>query len=187
MLKRFKLILIALALAGCASMLPSSKQEDSNHWHDFEDVKKSYDLIIPYSTDMDTVSKLGFDPFKTPNTQILNYSQVVRAVLPSPIQEQATIPKGILDCMKSQEGCVGYLVEPSRVKRERVGNFALDFMNFKRDTHTYGWKFSALIVVINNKVVYKQWSGSPKIDQSELRSNPLGPFQGTGESYRPLP
>lgn len=181
------MVMLALVLTGCSSMLPSSKQEDSNHWHSFEDVKKSYDLIIPYDTDMDTVRKLGFDPFKTPNTQILNYSQVIRAVLPSPIQEQTTIPKGIIDCMKTQEGCVGYLVEPSRVKRERVGNFMLDFMNFKRDTRTFGWKFSALIVVIENKVVYKQWSGSPRIDQNELRHNPLGPLQGVGESYKPLP
>lgn len=178
-------MLAVLMSGGCSSMLPSSKQEDSNRWRDFEDAKKSYDLIIPYETNMDTVRKLGFDPFKTPNTQILNYSQVVRAVVPSPIQEQTSIPKGIIDCMKMQEGCVGYLVEPSRVKRQRVGNFMLDFMNFKRDTHTSGWKFSALIVVIDNLVVYKQWSGSPQIDQNETRRNPLGPLQGVGESYKP--
>lgn len=183
----FVLLMIVVALTGCASMLPSSKQDDSNRWRDFEEVKKNYDQIIPYSTNMDAVRKLGFDPFKTPNTQILNYSQVVRAVLPSPIQEQTTIPQGIIHCMKAQEGCVGYLVEPSRINRKRVGNFVLDFMNFKRDTQTTGWKFAALFVVIENQVVYKQWSGSPQIEQNELRSNPLGPLQGVGESYKFLP
>jgi hypothetical protein len=177
--------LTLLSLSGCTNMLPSSKQDDSNRWKDFEEVKKSYDLIIPYTTDMDAVRKLGFDPFVTPNTQILNYSQVVKAVLPIPIQEQLTIPQGIMDCMKAQEGCVGYMVEPSRIHHKRTGNFMLDFMNFKRDTLTTGWKFAALIVVIENKVVYKQWSGNPNIKQNESQKNPLGPFQGSGGKILP--
>lgn len=181
------LTLIFVSLTGCASMLPSSKQGDSNKWHSFEEAKLSYDQITPYSTDIEAACKLGFDPFKTPNTQTLNYSQVVRAVLPSPMLEQTMIPQGIIDCMDANEGCVGYLVELSRINRKRVGNFMLDFMNFKRDTTTTGWKLSALIVVIDNKVVYKQWSGSPKIEQNELRRNPLGPFRGLGESYMGLP
>ena len=119
--------------------------------------------------------------------QILNHSQVVRAVLPSPLQDRATIPPGILDCMKAQEGCVGYFMEPSRIERNRVGNFTLDFLNFKRDTLTTGWKFGALIVVIDNQVVFKQWSGRPRIEETELRRNPLGPLQGIGESLKPVP
>ena len=61
----------------------------------------------------------------------------------------------------------------------------LDFMNFKRDTHTTGWKFSALIVIIEDKVVYKQWSGNPNIDRNESQNNPLGPLQGAGGKTLP--
>lgn len=175
-------LLIAGLLAGCSGLLPSSKQDVSNRWHDFEDAKKSFDLIVPYVTDMNTVRELGFDPFKTPNMQILNQSQVVRAVLPSPLQELATIPQGILDCMRVQERCVGYFMEPSRVNRKRDGNFLLDFLNFRRSTQVTGWKFGALIVVIDNMVVYKQWSGRPQIEETELQRNPLGPLQGAGPS-----
>ncbi len=57
-------------------------------------------------------------------------------------------------------------------------------LNFKRDTLVSGWKSAALIVVIDNVVVYKQCSGSPRIEQTELRRNPLGPLQGAGESYK---
>jgi hypothetical protein len=184
---RVPVLLATSLLAGCASLLPTSRQDVNNPWNDFDEAKKSFDEIVPYTTDLDTVRRLGFDPYKTPNMQILNHSQVVRAVLPSPLQERATIPQGILDCMKAQEGCVGYFMEPSRIHRNRVGNFTLDFLNFKRDTLTTGWKFGALIVVIDNRVVFKQWSGRPRIEETELRRNPLGPLQGIGESLKPLP
>lgn len=186
-MKVFSLLFVAGLLAGCASLLPTAKQDVSNKWHDFEDAKKSFDLIVPYRTNMDTVRELGFDPNITPNVQILNHSQVVRAVLPSPLQELASIPKGILACMRAQEACTGYLMEPSRIDRKRDGNFFLDFLNFKRNTQVTGWKFGALIVVIDNMVVYKQWSGRPRIEETELRRNPLGPLQGAGESVINLP
>jgi hypothetical protein len=73
-------------------------------------------------------------------------------------------------------------MEPNRLNKKRVGNFMLDFMNFRRDTITTGWKFGALIVIVSDKVVYKQWSGSPNIQEETLQRNPLGPLQGVGSS-----
>lgn len=180
-------MLMAGLLAGCGGMLPTAQQEVGKRWRDFDDVKKTFDQIVPYQTDMAVVRKLGFDPYTTPNMQILNHSQVVRAVLPSPLQDPATIPKGIQECMKVLDGCVGYFMEPSNVDRKRVGNFMLDFLNFKRNTLVTGWRFGALIVVIDDKVVYKQWSGQPRIEETEVRHNPLGPLQGVGEALRPSP
>lgn len=185
-MKTSLLLPMAAWLAGCASMLPTMKQDVSNHWQNFDDAKKSFDQIVPYHTDMDRVRDLGFDPFKTPNLQILNHSQVARAVLPV-AQDGIPVPRAILDCLQAQEGCVGYYMEPSRIDRRRVGNFVLDFMNFKRDTLVTGWKFGALIVIIDKTVVYKQWSGHPQIEETEVRRNPLGPFQGAGENMKSLP
>lgn len=180
-------VLVAGLLGGCAALLPADRQDVSQTWNDFSDVKQCYDAITPYSTTFDTVRNLGFDPYKTSNVQILNQAQVVSAVLPSPLQERESIPKGIVDCMRVQEACVGYLMEPSKISQKRVGNFLLDFLNFKRDTETTGWKFSALIVVIDGVVVYKQWSGQPKIESSDVRINPLGPLQSMGETMKPPP
>jgi hypothetical protein len=42
-------------------------------------------------------------------------------------------------------------------------------------------------VVIDDKVVYKQWSGLPKIETTEVRTNPLGPLQSMGETLKVLP
>jgi hypothetical protein len=106
----------------------------------------------------------------------------VQTVLPPPIQGNGAVPPGILECIKAQDACQGYYMEPRRLKKDRVGNFMLDFMNFKRETVTTGWKFGALIVIVGDKVVYKQWSGSPNILEESVQKNPLGPLQGMGSS-----
>jgi hypothetical protein len=186
-MKSIPLLLASSALCACSAMLPDAKQDVSTPWSDFDSAKRSYDQISPYLTDMATVRRLGFDPYKTSNMQVLNQAQVVNAVLPSPLQEKASIPRGIADCMQVQEACVGYLMEPSKTEQKRVGNFFLDFLNFKRHTVTTGWKFSALIVVIDDHVVYKQWSGQPRIESTDLRRNPLGPLQSMGETLKVAP
>lgn len=185
--KPLLLTLCTSLLCACSGMLPAAKQNVSNPWSDFDSAKRSFDQITPFGTDMATVRKLGFDPYQTPNMQVLNQAQVVSAVLPSPLQENAAIPRGIAACMRVQEACVGYLMEPAQIQQKRVGNFFLDFLNFKRHTVTTGWRFSALIVVIDDHVVYKQWSGQPKIETTEQRTNPLGPLQGMGETAKVLP
>jgi hypothetical protein len=72
----------ATLLSGCSFMLPTGEQDVSRRWAGFDEVKASYERIEPYKSDLSAVKALGFDPDKTPNLQILNHSQVVRAVLP---------------------------------------------------------------------------------------------------------
>jgi len=175
-------LLVVCLLSACTSLLPSYLDQSVQPWKTFEEAKASYDQIEPFVTNLDTVCALGFDPFKTPNMKILNHAQVVQAVLPQPTRDNGVMPKGIHECIKAQEACKGFYMEPNRLNRKRVGNFMLDFMNFKRKTITTGWKFGALIVIVDSRVVYKQWSGSPNIVEESLQSNPLGPLQGLGSS-----
>ena len=175
---------MVLSLSACSAMLPTGEQDVSRRWAGFDDVKASYDRIEPYRSDLAAVRALGFDPDKTPNLQILNHSQVVRAVLPSRAQDHIAIPQGIEDCMKAQDQCVGYFMEPSHVDYERQGSVLLDLLGFKRKTLIKGWKFGALIVVANERVVYKQWSGKPKIEETEYLQNPLGLLQGAGVNMK---
>lgn len=169
-------------LTACTRLLPTSVDKSVQPWMTFEEAKASYDKIEPFATDLDAVHKLGFDPFKTPNMKILNHAQVVQTVLPPPIHDNGVVPPGIRECIKAQEACQGFYMEPNRLNRNRVGNFMLDFMNFRRETITTGWKFGALIVVVGNMVVYKQWSGSPNLLEESVQRNPLGPLQGLGSS-----
>lgn len=169
-------------LSACASLLPTSQDKSVQPWKSFEEAKASYDRIQPFVTDLEAVRALGFDPFKTPNMRILNHAQVVQAVVPPPIPDNGIVPPGIVQCIKAQDACQGYYMEPNRIDKDRVGNFLLDFMNFRRETITTGWRFGALIVVIDDKVVYKQWSGTPSILEESVQKNPLGPLQGLGAS-----
>jgi hypothetical protein len=175
-------LLSVLLLSACANLLPDGRDEVVNPWKTFDEAKASYDQIESFVTDLETVKRLGFDPFTTPNVRILNQAQVVYTVLPVPVHDEGLIPLGIRECIRAREACQGYAMEPSRVKRERVGNFLLDFMNFKRETVTTGWKFGALIVIVGDRVVYKQWNGSPAIKEESVQRNPLGPLQGVGSS-----
>jgi hypothetical protein len=181
-MKTLVLLSIACLLPGCAILLPSSQDKSLQPWTSFEEAKASYDKIEPFVTDLDTLRELGFDPFNTPNIKILNHAEVVQTVLPSPIPNGIELPPGIRECMKAQDACQGFYMERSRLKRRRVGNFFMDFMNFRRETITTGWKFGTLIVIVGNRVVYKQWSGSPNIQEESVQVNPLGPLQGAGTS-----
>jgi hypothetical protein len=176
------LLLILILLGACSTWLPAVHREVSNPWPDFAAVKRSFDHITPFQTSMDQVRALGFDPDKTPNVQMLNQAQVIEAVLPSPLQERSTVPPGVLQCMQVGSACVAYAMTPSRIEQRRVGNFVLDFFNFHRQIVTTGWKFSALIVVIDQQVVYTQWSGEPQIHTTIDRNIPLGPLQNFDES-----
>lgn len=174
--------LVASILSGCVALLPVGRQDTVAPWNSFDDAKASYDRIQPYTTKVVDLHQLGYDPSQTPNVTILNYSQVVKTAVPQPSFSIEDQPQGIRDCIRAENRCVGYSLEQSQIRRKRVGNFFLDFLNFDRETLISGWRFSALIVVVDGTVVYKQWSGQPLVRQIDRSRNPLGPFQGAGDA-----
>jgi hypothetical protein len=177
---------VAFILSGCAALLPGGRQETVAPWDSFEEAKASYDRIEPYVTRLNDLHELGYDPKQTPNVAILNYSQVVKTAVPQPSFSIDDQPQGIRDCIRAENRCIGYSLEQSQIRRKRVGNFFLDFLNFDRETLITGWRFNALIVVIDGTVVYKQWSGQPMVRQVDRNRNPLGPFQSAGDAKNVL-
>lgn len=173
-------VLVALIVSGCAALLPGGRQETVAPWHSFAEAKAAYDRIEPYATKVSDLHGLGYDPGQTPNVTILNYSQVIKTAVPQPSFSVDDQPPGIRDCIRAESRCIGYALEESQIKRKRVGNFFLDFLNFDRETLISGWRFNALVVIVDGTVVYKQWSGQPMVKQVERNRNPLGPFQGSG-------
>jgi hypothetical protein len=175
-------LVVALGLGACSGLLPEGRQEKVSPWRSYEAAKAAFDSITLGETDRETVHRLGFDPSAISNVQILNYSQVARLVLPaSPVLTENEMPAGLRACMVAQSRCVGYQLELDRIESQRVGNFFADFLNFRRETHVTGWRFSALVVMVDDRVVFKQWSGQPRVQETQVRRNPLGPFQGAGE------
>ena len=179
---RFAAYLAALCLCGCAALLPDSKNVTESPWKSFDEAKQAFERITPYQTKVDDLKKLGFDPFVNPNITLLTYSDVLRRFVPSPVIREEELDGGIRDCILAKDACRAYEIDHSQIKRERYGNFWTDFLNFRRKVDVTGWRFNALIVLKNDLVIYKLWSGQPLIHQFEDSHNPLGPLQGAGES-----
>jgi len=78
--------------------------------------------------------------------------------------------------------CRGYEIDQRSMKRDRYGNFWLDVFNFRRKIDIVGWRFNGVILMREGMVVYKLTGGQPAIHEHEESTQPLGPFQGIGES-----
>jgi hypothetical protein len=93
----------------------------------------------------------------------------------------ADVDRGITDCLHAGKQCSGYAIVVKKLDRKRVGNFWLDTLNFKRETSTKGWSVEALLVFVDDRLVYELIGGQPTVDEYEVRRNPLGPLQGWTE------
>lgn len=181
---RFKRTLTALALlllAGCSSMNPSGQQSVETPWKSFDDGKVAFDKIVPYQTNAEQLKTLGFDPYTTANVAILNYLEIKEHFKYDDTPEQDR-PHGIKQCIDAKDLCSAYLVQVQQINESRTGNFVMDFMNFKRTTKSTGWNFKAIILLKEDLVVYKLWSGKPKVEETRYTKNPLGPLQSIGNT-----
>ena len=174
-------LIMAVMTPGCGSLLPSAKQTTVSPWNSFEDAKSSFDKITPYTTRADEMRSLGFDPFTTPNIKILTYVDIMNRFLPNPSIKKEDLDEGIQSCINAKANCKAYEFFPQIIRSKRYGNVLLDLFNFRRKTEETGWKFQALIVLIDSTVVYKLWGGDPIIDQHRETKNPLGPLQNAGD------
>jgi len=183
--KRINQISIVVALVwlftGCSSLLPSGETVKKSPWKLFDEAKASFDKIIINQTTNDELVQLGFDPHSTPNIAILSYLDV-RRLFDYELDRNEFYHEGVNLCVKARESCRGYDVEIEDIHKKRIGNFWLDLFVMKREEQTTGWRFRALILLVEEKVVYKLWSGNPMLDETKAKKNPLGPLQEMGSS-----
>ena len=183
---RLSLLLAASLAQGCSSLLPRSESETEAPWKSFAEVKRIYDSIEPGRTTLEELKQLGYDQDVDPNVTVLNYTDVLTKFAPNAVRDEYLEP-GIRECIHQLTKCQGYAVDHRQVRRDRVGNFFLDVVNFKRRTAVTGWKFGAVVVVVDSRVVHKSWTGVPAISEVEQNMNPLGPLQDTIGSLIPMP
>jgi hypothetical protein len=70
--------------------------------------------------------------------------------------------------------------------RVRNGAFLLDWLNFKRTVEVKSWQFDAIVAVREGVVLFRNYGGAPHNERTERQFNPLGPFQGVGDSVSGL-
>lgn len=170
---------LVLLTSACSSLLPKA-HTDSTSFQSFDEARAAIEALVPMKSDRGTLEKNGFDPAKHPNTNILTHSDVVRRFVPTALLKREDLDPGILVCLEARDACRGLEITIAKISRVRTGNFFADFFNFKRHTETTGWRFNAIILFVNNLVVYRSWGGQPAVNETEVTTNPLGPLQDIG-------
>lgn len=107
---------------------------------------------------------------------------MLRRFIPSPSINAHDLDPGVQECITAKTACKGYEIDQRTIRRKRDGNFWADFLNFSRKVDVVGWRFNGVILIKDKLVVYKLSGGQPSIHELEENKNPLGPFQGIGES-----
>ena len=172
----------SLALAGCADLLPKARSEVSGQWNSYEQARAAIDRIVPYQTTSADLAALGIDPFRTGNVRLLTFSDIaLRFPLGGGLSVDS-LERGLRECLRAGTRCQGLAIAVRQTDRDRVGNFWLDAFNFRRTVDVRGWSFNALILLVENRVVYVLQGGEPAIREQEVNRHPLGPLQGWGES-----
>jgi hypothetical protein len=180
--RQCSLLGVALLMAGCAALLPTSKVDVQTSWRNYSDAQALFEKITVNRTRAEDLKALGIDAETTPNVAFLNHADLLRRFANAPAMDTNMIDEGLRACLRKLQKCTAIEIEESHLQRERIGNFWLDFLNFRRETKISGWKFDAIFVLDDGLVVYKVWSGKPVIREFEESRNPLGPFQGVGET-----
>ena len=179
LLRKGYLLALVFFLGGCTSMLPRVRSL-SSPFQTFDEARQAIDALVPMTSHANTLRQLGIDPFGQPNTLILTHADIVRRFVPSALLQRADLDPGVLVCLEARDACRGWEINAARITRKRTGNFFTDFTNFSRRTETSGWRFNALVLLVNDVVVYRAWGGQPSINETEINTNPLGPLQELG-------
>jgi len=177
---------LLLLTSGCSTWLPVART-DTTSFQSFDEARLAIESLVPMKSVRAELEKNGFNPTKHPNMTLLVHADVVRRFLPSAILKREDLDPGILACLEAREACHGIEIIGAKISRERKGNFWADFFNFQRRTETTGWRFNAMVLMVNDLVVYRSWSGQPVIDEKEVTRNPLGPLQDIGPAIVPKP
>ncbi len=179
-MSRFAVIaaVTALPLAGCATdILPSTSNETAGPFQSYEIAETAYKIIQPGVTTTSKLREFGIDPKTTPNLRVINYVDVMRVFMPTDSVQMADLDPAVQGCIGARNACVGYVMAPEMSETQRTGHISLDVLGFQRKTEETGWSASMLLLIVDDVVVYKLWSGTPQKDQRNKETNPLGPAQ----------
>lgn len=174
-------LICSLLLQGCSALLPRTKNEVISSWTGYDDAVKSLAAIAPYTATREDVHRLGLDPRTNAAITVLHFADLLQKFAAASLIKPEHVDPGIRDCLRAGKQCYGYTVSVKKLDRRRVGNFMLDMFNFKRETVTTGWSVEALLVFVDDKLVYELIGGQPTINEYEVKRNPLGPLQNVGE------
>ena len=169
-------------LFACSSLLPRSTDETRMPWREFDDARRAIEQVEPYRSQREQLLSDGFDPYRNPAVTILSWPELLQKFANAEMIRTGIPDAGLRECLAAGRRCTGLSISVRRIRRERLGNFWLDSLAFRREVLVTGWTFNALIVFIDDLVVYRAFGGQPKLEEISVTRNPLGPIQGWGDA-----
>jgi hypothetical protein len=123
---------LALCLAGCAELLPKSLAETQAAWSSYDEARAAIERIEPYKTTRNDLKALGIGSGADATITLLSHVDIaVRFPIGGVLREE-DVDRGIRDCLKAGKECNAYRIDIRRTNRDRVGNFWLDALRFRR-------------------------------------------------------
>lgn len=178
-------VFVLLQSSGCTALLPQSQERTTMPWLDYESASEAVNAIAPGQTRVEELLKNGFQPENNPAVAWLSWPELLQRFAALGAIEPLKIDPGLRECLNQSERCKALGVSARNLKRERIGNFWLDSMNFQRTLRTSGWTFNAVIVFVDGTVVFRSHGGQPRVEQTQDFRNPLGPLQSWGDALGP--
>ena len=169
-----------MALAGCSSLLPQSKETTGpagGGWKNYADAEKTFASITPGKTTDQELAALQLDPRSNPNVTVLPRHELLQRFIINQSVTIADLDEGVRECLEAREHCRALEVNQTATQKKRTGNAALDMAKLYRETHNTGWRFCGLLLVKDGVVVYKLTSGQPGIHEIAENTDVLGPLQ----------
>jgi len=173
-----------LSLVGCGGLglLPHETQVQNTNFQTYDQVQAAYTDIVPGSTRLVDLPKLGFDTVATPNVEVLSYLGVIERFMPRNTLTFDHLSPPVQACINAQERCTAFVFHPQHIESRRTGSLFLDLLGFERQTLDSGWSAEVVLLMQDGHVAYKLMSGRPKIEDMHDRVQPLGPLQDLGNT-----
>lgn len=169
---------LALMTSACARwVLPSEENVKASPFASYEDAQAVFEAVTPMSSTVEDLAALGLDPATTSNLKTVNYLDIMTRFMPQQTVRLADLDPAVQACVNARESCVGYVLAPESVSKDRVGDVSLDMLGFERTTVSSGWRAEMLFLIVDDVVIYKLWSGTANIDETKTETRPLGPLQ----------
>jgi hypothetical protein len=168
---------LILCLTGCSSLLPTKTIQTHTSWGEYHQLKNLAHHIHAGQT-LEDIKGLGVDVDRTKNIEVLTHLDVAKRFGLIGLRDpNLKVPAGVQRMVDAAEKGRGYELTVQNTAVQRTGSFWKDFLNFKRVSTETGWKFSILIITVDDKVEYVLHKGNPNINRVTTEKNPLGPFQ----------
>ena len=178
------IVTAAAVTVGCGSLLPTKQSQSQSPWQSFTEAREVVGRIELGITTRGDLKSWGIDIDTMPNVKHLTYLDVAHkfGMVGGIIDNRINIPAGVLKLVAAGDRGRAYELEARVIKEARTGNFALDWLNFRKNRHKTGWEFKVFLIVIDDKIEYVLHSGTPAINTVSKERNPLGPLQSLGGS-----